>query len=156
MRVLRRRIARLRTLWLLLFVATVVAESTVLELPWLLGLALPVVLLAIAFVGPPRPDRDPVTTGPPVRGRWVAVNGPGSKVPSHGVRSYGQAYAVDVLHPSPAGARVGIGWGLGPGRPRRTRRSGSRCSPSRTAPWWPRPTGSATTAAGTPGRAWPG
>lgn len=109
---LRRRIARLRTVWLLLFVATVVVESTILDVPWLAGLALPFVLFALAFVGPPRADRDPVTTGPPVRGRWVAVNGPGSKVPSHGVRSYGQAYAVDVLHPQPAGGSAKIGWGL--------------------------------------------
>jgi hypothetical protein len=60
--------------WLLLFVATVVVESTVLDLPWLVGLAVPAALFALAFVGPPRPDRAPVTTGPPVRGRWVLGN----------------------------------------------------------------------------------
>jgi murein DD-endopeptidase MepM/ murein hydrolase activator NlpD len=112
MRVLRRRIARLRTLWLTLFVVTVVVESTLLDLPWLVGLGGAAVLFGLAFVGAPRSDRDPVTVAPPVRGRWVAVNGPGSKVPSHGVRSYGQAYAVDVLHPQPAGASAKIGWGL--------------------------------------------
>lgn len=117
MNTLRRRIARLRTVWMVLFVALVVAESTVVDIPWLAGLVLPFALFALAFVGPPRPDREPITTAAPVRGRWVAFNGPGSKVPSHGVRAYGQAYAVDLLRPRPAGASAGIGWGLRTRRP---------------------------------------
>ena len=109
---LRRVLARLRTVWLVLFVVLVVAGSRLLDLPWPWSLVVPVVPLALAFVGAPRAERDQVTVSAPVRGRWVAVNGPGSKVPSHGVRSYGQAYAVDVLHPSPAGAPTRLGWGL--------------------------------------------
>lgn len=34
----------------------------------------------------------------PVRGRWTALNSPATTVPSHGVRSYGQAYAIDVVY----------------------------------------------------------
>ncbi|MDF1604964.1 M23 family metallopeptidase [Nocardioides sp. YIM 152315] len=112
MNALRRRTARLRQLWLVLFVTGVVLTSTVLDTPWWPSLAVLLCLLALAFVGPPRGERAPVETGSPVRGRWVAVNGPGSRVPSHGVRSYGQAYAVDVLHPSPSGAPARIGWGV--------------------------------------------
>lgn len=32
---------------------------------------------------------------PPVRGRWVALNSPASRVPSHGTDRYGQRYAID-------------------------------------------------------------
>ena len=34
----------------------------------------------------------------PVIGRWQALNSPGSAVPSHGVRAYGQAYAIDLVY----------------------------------------------------------
>lgn len=34
----------------------------------------------------------------PVTGRWQALNSPASAVPSHGVRAYGQAYAIDLVH----------------------------------------------------------
>lgn len=33
----------------------------------------------------------------PVAGRWLALNSPATKVPSHGVRAYGQAYAIDLV-----------------------------------------------------------
>lgn len=44
-----------------------------------------------------REPSTPVEVAPPVRGAWQALNGPADKVPSHGVRSLGQAYAIDVL-----------------------------------------------------------
>lgn len=37
----------------------------------------------------------------PVRGRWVGVNSPATQVPSHGLRAYGQAYAIDVVADPP-------------------------------------------------------
>ncbi|KAB2349162.1 M23 family metallopeptidase [Actinomadura rudentiformis] len=55
-----------------------------------------------AFRG--RPASAPVTAGEPravqapVRGRWVPVNSPADKVPSHGVDAYGQTYAIDLVH----------------------------------------------------------
>lgn len=36
-------------------------------------------------------------TGAPVSGRWTALNSPATKVPSHGIHSYGQTYAIDIL-----------------------------------------------------------
>lgn len=114
MNALRRRLARLRTLFLGLFVLSVVLGVTVSPLPLAADLALSFSLCALAFVGPPRAARDPVDVDAPVRGRWVAVNSPGTRVPSHGVRSYGQAYAVDVLHPTAHGAPTQLGWGLRP------------------------------------------
>lgn len=64
-------------------------------------------------------DLPPVHVAAPVRGTWVALNSPGSRAPSHGIRAYGQTYAIDVLVPDrlePAGvehAAPAVGWGVG-------------------------------------------
>ncbi|MFI6895744.1 M23 family metallopeptidase [Streptomyces sp. NPDC050256] len=42
----------------------------------------------------PRPA---VEVDPPVSGRWVALNSPANKVPSHGTHGYGQTYAIDIV-----------------------------------------------------------
>src|SRR5690606_24513226 len=44
------------------------------------------------------PRQDEVRVDSPVRGRWLAMNSPASRVPSHGVRMYGQTYAIDLVH----------------------------------------------------------
>ncbi|MHC3460733.1 M23 family metallopeptidase [Streptomyces flavovirens] len=41
--------------------------------------------------------RPAVEVGPPVTGRWTALNSPADRVPSHGVHGYGQTYAIDVV-----------------------------------------------------------
>ncbi|MCX4586314.1 murein hydrolase activator EnvC [Streptomyces sp. NBC_01481] len=46
----------------------------------------------------------------PVTGRWKALNSPADKVPSHGTRAYGQAYAIDIVAEPGAGARPRFGW----------------------------------------------
>lgn len=43
------------------------------------------------------PERSAVRVVSPVSGRWRGMNSPASKVPSHGVRMYGQAYAIDLV-----------------------------------------------------------
>lgn len=53
---------------------------------------------------------EPVTTAAPVTGRWKAQNSPADKVPSHGTRAYGQAYAIDIVAEPASGARPGFGW----------------------------------------------
>lgn len=53
--------------------------------------------LSISGVGL-APVCDPVRIQAPVRGRWQALNSPATTVPSHGVRAYGQAYAIDLVH----------------------------------------------------------
>lgn len=54
--------------------------------------------LALAFLAPRLlPEHSVRVVTSPVQGRWVGVNSPTSKVPSHGVRAYGQAYAIDVV-----------------------------------------------------------
>ncbi len=45
----------------------------------------------------------------PVRGRWLGMNSPASKVPSHGIRAYGQAYAIDLVHEPVGGERPTFG-----------------------------------------------
>lgn len=107
---MKRTIARWQTWWLRLFVLTVLGAV------WLPGprpveLALMVGSFGLGLIRAPRSDRPPVDLAPPVRGRWVALNSPGSAVPSHGVKAYGQMYAVDLLQPS-ADAATSIGWSL--------------------------------------------
>lgn len=42
-------------------------------------------------------ERPTLTVRSPVRGRWLAMNSPATHVPSHGVHSYGQAHAIDLV-----------------------------------------------------------
>jgi len=39
----------------------------------------------------------PRELGAPVRGRWIALNSPADRVPSHGLHAYGQTYAIDLV-----------------------------------------------------------
>ncbi|MGP3753898.1 M23 family metallopeptidase [Streptomyces sp. IBSNAI001] len=48
--------------------------------------------------------RDAVEVLPPVAGRWSAINSPADRVPSHGVHTYGQTYAIDIVAEGPEGA----------------------------------------------------
>ena len=50
----------------------------------------------------------PVTA--PVRGPWLAMNSPTSRVPSHGIQAWAQAYAVDLVCDPGDGSRPGWGW----------------------------------------------
>lgn len=69
------------------------------HLAWMswLGVALILTSLATTFM-PGGVKREPVTVHSPVRGRWIAVNSPANKVPSHGVHSAGQTYAIDLVY----------------------------------------------------------
>jgi hypothetical protein len=111
---LRRAIARRQTLWVRLFVLAIVTNVLV-PVPRPFDLALIAAPFALFLVRPRVTDRIAVELAAPVRGRWVALNSPGSTVPSHGVKAYGQMYAVDLLQPS-QDAAASIGWSLR-GRP---------------------------------------
>ncbi|MEU0223442.1 M23 family metallopeptidase [Streptomyces sp. NPDC006284] len=58
--------------------------------------------------GTPRTAREPVEVGPPVTGRWSALNSPANRTPSHGVHAYGQTYAIDLVAEPEPGARPGF------------------------------------------------
>ncbi|MEJ5928844.1 M23 family metallopeptidase [Corynebacterium sp. H128] len=70
--------------------------------------------LILAIVTPsPRADRQPPRTiRPPVIGRWITGNSPANKVPSHGVRTLGQAFAIDILQSPNSPERTSPGWAL--------------------------------------------
>lgn len=53
---------------------------------------------------------DPVPLQSPVLGRWVAVNSPASRIPSHGLHAYGQTYAVDLVHVPRGDWALSVGW----------------------------------------------
>lgn len=68
--------------------------------------------LVLTWVGPLLlPTRAPLTLHSPVRGTWLALNSPASKIPSHGVRMYGQSHAVDLVADDGSGARPTFGDG---------------------------------------------
>jgi murein DD-endopeptidase MepM/ murein hydrolase activator NlpD len=74
------------------------------------GLVLLFAGLALYFrVGTAR--RPPVEVDAPVTGRWLAVNSPADKVPSHGLHAYGQTYAIDLVHEPTEGSRPEFGAG---------------------------------------------
>ena len=62
------------------------------------GTALIVAGLALYFVRSEDVAREPVTVRPPVRGRWLAINSPATRVPSHMTRELGQTYAIDLIY----------------------------------------------------------
>ena len=94
---MRRAISRHQSLLLALFLLSIPAQALGVPQPYGLGVA--VLLFLLSTVRPAPVDREPLVLAPPVRGRWRALNSPGTKVPSHGVRLYGQTYAIDVLQP---------------------------------------------------------
>ncbi len=74
-------------------------------LPWIAELAIIVVLMRAGTL-----RREPVAVRSPLIGRWLAMNSPATRVPSHGVQAYGQAYALDLVHDPVGGSRPGFGW----------------------------------------------
>ncbi|NKZ02928.1 M23 family metallopeptidase [Actinomadura latina] len=94
-----RTIARFRTVCLLLGILLALTESLhgVAALFWA-GAALIVAGIVLFFVPSGASDREPVVVRGPVRGRWVPVNSPADKVPSHGTHELGQTYAIDLVH----------------------------------------------------------
>ncbi len=110
---MKRLVARLSGWWIRLFVLSVFVLPQF-GLPRWLDFVVMGGLFGLAMMRPPWDrDRRPLAVEPPVRGRWVALNSPATKVPSHGIRAYGQTYAIDILHPRPPGTPTKIGWGLG-------------------------------------------
>jgi hypothetical protein len=74
------------------------------------GLVLLAAGMALYFrVGTVR--RPPVEVDAPMTGRWLAVNSPADKVPSHGLHAYGQTYAIDLVHEPTEGSRPEFGAG---------------------------------------------
>ncbi|MFJ3584331.1 hypothetical protein ACIPPS_19130 [Streptomyces sp. NPDC090127] len=86
-----------RGLWLVFAVQAL--ASVLVDLPypywagWLPALAAMAVGVTLAGTGRRRDaagSRPPVEVGPPVTGRWSALNSPADRTPSHGTHQYGQ------------------------------------------------------------------
>lgn len=107
---LRRAIARWQTRWVRLFILMVVVMALApVPRPWAIACMLTPLLLFM--VRPPARRSEPINLHVPVRGRWIAFNSPGSRVPSHRVRAHGQMYAVDLLQEDSTGAQP-IDWSI--------------------------------------------
>ena len=99
-----RTLARFRTVYILLGLALTFGEA-VHGANALSNAGLVLILCGVgAFFVPGREaGGEPVALLSPVRGRWVPVNSPADKVPSHGTHELGQSYAIDLVHvPDPA------------------------------------------------------
>ncbi|MGI5420233.1 M23 family metallopeptidase [Actinomadura luteofluorescens] len=94
-----RTLARFRTLFILLglLLALTVSLHGV-DALWWLGMALVAAGFVLFFVRSGPSDAAPVALRSPVEGRWVPVNSPADKVPSHGTHELGQTYAIDLVH----------------------------------------------------------
>lgn len=70
------------------------------------------VCVMLIVIGPRLiPHRESIRVSSPVSGRWLGMNSPATKVPSHGIRLYGQAYAIDLVHEPADSARPAFGDG---------------------------------------------
>lgn len=115
-------LARLRTpLQLVGFAAIgvgllLVVAAVLFDLP---SFGAPVIITGVLLVGvsflttvlAPAVAGEPLPLANPVRGRWVALNSPTTKVPSHGTHAYGQTYAVDLVFEPTPGSRPAFGAG---------------------------------------------
>ncbi|MBT2422269.1 M23 family metallopeptidase [Streptomyces sp. ISL-22] len=90
----------------LTFIGLVIAHAALdLGYPWwwnFAPIALSYLILVVArrwggAPDSPRAAREPVEVDPPVTGRWLALNSPADRTPSHGTHAYGQTYAIDVV-----------------------------------------------------------
>lgn len=100
-----RILAGLRPLWSIILVVTLLLIPLMLVgvVPptWALGVAAAILVSALLLGAAPRSPAHPALEMlPPVRGRWVALNSPGQKLPSHGTRALGQYAAVDIIRPN--------------------------------------------------------
>ncbi|TDC55210.1 M23 family metallopeptidase [Actinomadura sp. KC345] len=103
-RKIHRTLARFSTVFILLGLALTFGEILHgVDALAFAGMAFIVAGLALFFVPQSEPGGEPVVVLSPVRGRWVPVNSPADKVPSHGTHELGQTYAIDLVHaPDPA------------------------------------------------------
>ncbi|MEU3744751.1 MULTISPECIES: M23 family metallopeptidase [Streptomyces] len=93
-----------RLLWLLFAVQALASVAFDPPYPygagWLPALAAAALGIGLVVTGRRRIAAGPratVEVGPPVVGRWSAMNSPADRTPSHGTHQYGQTYAIDIV-----------------------------------------------------------
>ena len=72
------------------------ASGQVKALLWGSGIAL-VLLAALLGTRSSPVTGAPLILAPPVRGRWMGINSPATRIPSHGTHAFGQTYAIDLI-----------------------------------------------------------
>lgn len=84
-----------------------VVATPVLEVarPWRLAALVTFIVGAALYIRLGTPRGNTVDLGPPVTGRWQAVNSPSTRVPSHGIHAWGQTHAIDLVHDPEDGSR---------------------------------------------------
>jgi hypothetical protein len=92
------------------FASVVVATVLDASAPWRIGTLFAAILGSLFYLRLATPAGPTIDIGAPVSGRWLVVNSPGSKVPSHGVHAWAQTYAFDLVHDPVDGSRPGFGW----------------------------------------------
>lgn len=92
--------------------AAALLAGVILEVPgWWSTAALVVFVVGMAcYVRVGTPTGPTVDIGAPVAGRWLALNSPSSRVPSHGVHAWSQTHACDLVHEPEDGTRPPGGW----------------------------------------------
>ncbi|HEY9331013.1 MAG TPA: M23 family metallopeptidase [Streptomyces sp.] len=109
-----------RVCWIIFFAMVILSLVTRPPFPYWLTWVPAAVAIALVLAAGRRArsaatnPRPAVQVDPPVSGRWVALNSPADKVPSHGIHGYGQTYAIDVVaepEPEPEPERE---WESGP------------------------------------------
>jgi murein DD-endopeptidase MepM/ murein hydrolase activator NlpD len=66
--------------------------------------------MALTFI-PGAPTIATRAVASPVTGRWLAVNSPATRIPSHVVHSLGQTFAIDLVYDPQPGTRPAFGKG---------------------------------------------
>ncbi|MGW2203515.1 M23 family metallopeptidase [Streptomyces sp. NPDC001774] len=103
---MRRKLAVVvhRLLWLVFAVQALASVFVEPPYPYWAGWlpALAALAVGVTLAGTDRrrhtaDTRPPVEVGPPVTGRWSALNSPADRTPSHGTHQYGQTYAIDIV-----------------------------------------------------------
>lgn len=101
-------LSRLRILLVAVSVLLLVISSKFSMLFWLAVASLVYSFLVYFRLGIVK--REPIKLTAPVNGTWLAVNGPATKVPSHGTNAYGQTYAIDLVFVSERRPKPVVAW----------------------------------------------
>lgn len=117
--------ARVRQVLLVAFVVMVVGPDAVrlfqadVSVPAWLFWAVFLAWLTLSYLPWFAVETDPMPLAIPVRGRWLAMNSPATRVPSHLTLAYGQSHAIDLVAEPADGGRPSGAAGAGFVRPER-------------------------------------
>ena len=77
---------------------------------WQVGTVALFIAALVLYVRAGIPQADPVDLASPVRGRWLALNSPATRVPSHRINAWSQTYAIDLVDDPADGTRHDLAW----------------------------------------------